>query len=64
MQRFLTILQNYLNQINMPNLRWTDIVEILILTFLIYHILLWIKNTRAWDYLSLARLWRWPHSLT
>ena len=38
MQRFLTILQNYLNQIHMPNLRWTDIVEILILAFLIYHI--------------------------
>ena len=52
MQRFLTILQNYLNQINMPNLRWTDIVEILILTFLIYHILLWIKNTRAWSLLK------------
>jgi diadenylate cyclase len=52
MQRFLTILQNYMNQINMPNLRWTDIVEILILTFLIYHILLWIKNTRAWSLLK------------
>ena len=52
MQRFLTILQNYLNQINMPNLRWTEIVEILILTFLIYHILLWIKNTRAWSLLK------------
>ena len=52
MQRFLTILQNYLNQINMPNLRWTDIVEILIITFLIYHILLWIKNTRAWSLLK------------
>jgi diadenylate cyclase len=36
----------------MPNLRWTDIVEILILTFLIYHILLWIKNTRAWSLLK------------
>ena len=52
MQRFLTILQNYLNQIHMPNLRWTDIVEILILAFLIYHILLWIKNTRAWSLLK------------
>ena len=40
MQRFWTILQNYLNQIHMPNLRWTDIVEILILAFLIYHIIL------------------------
>ena len=36
----------------MPNLRWTDIVEILILAFLIYHILLWIKNTRAWSLLK------------
>jgi len=52
MQRFLTILQNYLNYINMPNLRWTDIVEIMILTYLIYHILLWIKNTRAWSLLK------------
>ena len=52
MQRFLTILQNYLRQINMPNVRWTDIVEIMILSFLIYHILLWIKNTRAWALLK------------
>ena len=52
MQRFLTILQNYLRQLNIPNVRWTDIVEILILSFLIYHILLWIKNTRAWSLLK------------
>ena len=52
MQRFLTIIQKYLSQINMPNLRWTDIVEILILTYLIYHILVWIKNTRAWSLLK------------
>ena len=52
MQRFLTILKNYLNQIHMPNMRWTDVVEILILTYLIYHILLWIKNTRAWSLLK------------
>ena len=36
----------------MPNLRWTDIVEILILAYLLYHILLWIKNTRAWSLLK------------
>lgn len=29
-------------------LQWTDIVEVLILTFLIYEIMVWIKNTRAW----------------
>ena len=33
-------------------MRWTDVVEILILTYLIYHILLWIKNTRAWSLLK------------
>ena len=52
MQRIETILQNYLSHIKMPNLRWTDIVEILILAYLIYHILLWIKNTRAWSLLK------------
>lgn len=28
---------------------WVDIVEILIISFLIYHVLLWVKNTRAWN---------------
>ena len=36
----------------MPTIRWTDIVEIVILTFLAYHILVWIKNTRAWALLK------------
>lgn len=31
-----------------PEVRITDIVEVLILTFLIYHIMVWIKNTKAW----------------
>ena len=32
----------------MPNIYWSDIVEILIIAFLVYHMLLWMKNTRAW----------------
>lgn len=28
---------------------WVDVVEILIISFLIYHVLLWIKSTRAWN---------------
>ena len=36
----------------MPTIHWTDIVEIFIITFLLYHILLWIKNTRAWALLK------------
>lgn len=30
------------------DIKWTDVVEIIILAFIIYHIMLWIKNTRAW----------------
>lgn len=29
-------------------IEWTDVAEVIILAFLIYHILLWIKTTRAW----------------
>lgn len=52
MHRISSIVQNYFSQIHIPNLRWTDIAEILILAFLIYHILVWIKNTRAWSLLK------------
>ncbi len=31
-----------------PEVRITDIVEVLILTFLLYHIMVWIRNTKAW----------------
>ena len=32
---------------HVPSLRITDIVEILIISFLVYHIMVWIKNTKA-----------------
>ncbi len=34
------------------NVRWVDVVEILLISFLIYQILVWIKNTRAWSILK------------
>ena len=39
------------NMLSMANLTmtWIDIIEILIISFLFYHILLWIKSTRAWN---------------
>ena len=51
MQRLISLIQRFLDHIHLPNLRWTDAAEILILAFLIYHILLWIKDTRAWTLL-------------
>ena len=35
--------------IRWDNIEWSDIAEIIILAVLIYHILLWIKTTRAWS---------------
>ena len=34
--------------LNLPKITMTDVVEILIITFLFYYMLVWIKNTRAW----------------
>ena len=36
----------------METIQYSDILEILILSFLIYHILIWIKNTKAWNLLK------------
>lgn len=35
-------------EMRMPSMDVTDVIEILIISFLIYHILKWMKNTRAW----------------
>ena len=40
------------SSLHMPTLHWSDVAEIIILTFAAYHILLWIKNTRAWALLK------------
>ena len=44
-----TKLIDSITSIRWENIEWTDIAEIIILAVLIYHILLWIKTTRAWS---------------
>lgn len=46
----LEIVKTYLTRVS--GIRWADVVEIIILSFLLYHILLWIKNTKAWSLLK------------
>ncbi len=41
-------MQKYVTEVYFPNIRITDIVEVLILTFLIYQLMIWVKNTKAW----------------
>ncbi|WP_072525283.1 diadenylate cyclase CdaA [Clostridium sp. Marseille-P3244] len=43
-----SFLDNYTNGMYFPNLQIMDAIEILILTVIVYEIMLWIKNTKAW----------------
>lgn len=46
----LEMVETYLSRVS--GIRWTDIAELIILSFLLYQILVWIKNTRAWSLLK------------
>lgn len=52
MQDVITTLDAFLSRasmyMNLPKITTTDIVEIVIIAFLFYYMLVWIKNTRAW----------------
>jgi diadenylate cyclase len=45
-------IRNFINNLvwlSFPKINPTDIVEIIILAFIIYHLVKWVKNTRAWS---------------
>ena len=50
-EMFALVQQNIAKILSMANLTmtWVDVIEIAIISFLFYHILLWIKSTRAWN---------------
>lgn len=39
---------HYLEDWYLPDVKITDVIEILIIAFLVYHVIVWIKNTKAW----------------
>lgn len=45
-------LGDFLNNIYRPSVEFSDIAEILIIAFFLYHIILWMKNSRAWNLLK------------
>ena len=47
-QEIKQILHKLIGDPYIPELRITDIVEILIIAVIVYEIMLWIKNTKAW----------------
>jgi len=48
MEAIRSFINNYVVWLSLPKINITDIIEILILAFIIYHIVKWVKNTRAW----------------
>ncbi len=50
-EMFALVQENIAKVLSMANLTmtWIDVIEIAIISFLFYHILLWIKSTRAWN---------------
>ncbi len=49
MQQINTFIEKYLSTMHIPKtLMWTDIAEIFIISFVVYQLLAWIRNTRTW----------------
>lgn len=49
MERVFSFLERYISINAIPRITWTDVIEILIISFLVYEVLVWIKNTKAWS---------------
>ncbi|MGF0031887.1 diadenylate cyclase CdaA [Bariatricus sp. SGI.154] len=47
-QQISRFVEKYVSDWYFPEIRVTDVIEVLILTFLIYQLMVWIKNTKAW----------------
>ena len=48
MKKLLTALSVYFDWFYIPKIHVTDIIEIIILSYVIYHVMIWFKKTRAW----------------
>lgn len=48
MEQILSFLENNVSNLYIPKPGIVDIVEIAIISFVIYHILVWLRSTRAW----------------
>ena len=47
-----SFVERYVTWLSIPSIKWTDIVEILIISVLLYKVLSWIKESKAWSLLK------------
>lgn len=51
-ERLFSFINRYVTLISFPSVKWTDIIEIFLISYLIYKVLVWVKNTKAWSLLK------------
>ena len=49
MQQIISQIGNFISFDSIPVMGLTDYVEILIIAFLVYEVMVWIRDTRAWS---------------
>ena len=47
-----SFIERYVTWLSIPSIKWTDIVEVLIISVLLYRVLAWIKESKAWSLLK------------
>ena len=47
-EKIQSMLSKYLGEWYIPEIKIIDIVEIIIIAYLVYQLIVWIKNTKAW----------------
>lgn len=48
METIRTFFKDYVAWLSMPSINVVDVIEMIIIAFAVYHIIIWIKDTRAW----------------
>lgn len=48
MERIISLIKEYGKFLTLPKFELGDAIEILVITFLIYHLIVWVKKTKAW----------------
>lgn len=48
METIISFFEDYVAWLSLPRIQITDIIEIVMIAFAIYHVIVWVKQTRAW----------------
>ncbi len=52
MESIIQAIQDTFYFLSLPRMTWIDLVEVIIIAFALYHIILWMRKTRAWNLLK------------